>query len=532
LLHEQGHQDLWSEILRLSSYSVRTRLGLIVVSALLALALIAGLGLLGLRQASMAAGGIVEKQLPASALIGDLRAGVGQLRRFEKDVILHTGDPKGIESYMPRWEKAMQQSLSTLTRLEELLDTEGRTTTTALRKGLDAYGKGFTDVSARLQRGEFGDATYANQAMEPLKTEIRGLDDKLGKLVLQVSERASAERAGLQAMQKQQILKQLAAVVVVAVAMILLAWQLVRSITGPLARAEQALARLAEGDLSQSVESDGRDELARMMQRLAEAQTALRELVQTIQGNAQSVSTASAQIAAGNADLSARTERQAASLQQTAASMEQLAATVKAGAETARLADGVAKSAHDSAQQGGAVVAQVVQTMAEIQAASRRIADITSVIDGIAFQTNILALNAAVEAARAGEQGRGFAVVASEVRALAQRSSEAAREIKSLIGSSVERVEAGHLLVERAGNTMGEVVSQVRRVTDLMSEISTAVSEQQQGITQVGQAVSELDQATQQNSALVEESAAASDSLRQQAERLTAVASVFKLQTS
>jgi methyl-accepting chemotaxis protein len=255
---------------------------------------------------------------------------------------------------------------------------------------------------------------------------------------------------------------------------------------------------------------------------------ALVDLVGSVRAGVENVSTASAEIAQGNADLSSRTEQQAASLQQTAASMEQLTSTVRASADNARQANQLAQGASSTAVRGGEVVAKVVHTMSDIQSSSNRIAEIISVIDGIAFQTNILALNAAVEAARAGEQGRGFAVVASEVRTLAQRSAEAARQIKTLISDSVEKVQAGDALVQEAGATMTDVVAQVKRVSELIAEITAAAGEQRQGIEQVGGAVSLLDQTTQQNAALVEQSAAAAESLKQQARKLAEVVSAFK----
>jgi methyl-accepting chemotaxis protein len=248
-----------------------------------------------------------------------------------------------------------------------------------------------------------------------------------------------------------------------------------------------------------------------------------------VRGVVDGISTASTQIASGNHDLSARTEQTASNLQQTASSMEELTGTLRQSAESASQANQLASSAAEVAQRGGAVVSQVVTTMGEINASSKRIADIIGVIDGIAFQTNILALNAAVEAARAGEQGRGFAVVASEVRSLAQRSAEAAKEIKALIGVSVDRVEIGTQLVQDAGSTMGEIVASVRRVTDMIGEITAAAAEQSQGVGQVNSAVNQLDQMTQQNAALVEESAAAAQSLKEQAERLSEVVGTFRL---
>jgi len=306
---------------------------------------------------------------------------------------------------------------------------------------------------------------------------------------------------------------------------------LVRGITRSIEQAMEAANAVAQGDLSREIRSQGRDEMAHLLRSLATMQDGLRQVVNRVRQGSESVSTASAEIAQGNSDLSARTESQASALEETAASMEELGPTVKQNADNARQANQLAQSASTVAVKGGEVVAQVVDTMKGINDSSRRIADIISVIDGIAFQTNILALNAAVEAARAGEQGRGFAVVAGEVRNLASRSAEAAKEIKQLINDSVGRVEQGTELVDQAGHTMQEVVASIRRVTDIMGEISAASAEQSAGVSQVGEAVTQMDQATQQNAALVEEMAAAASSLRSQAQDLVQIVGVFKLDT-
>jgi methyl-accepting chemotaxis protein len=316
----------------------------------------------------------------------------------------------------------------------------------------------------------------------------------------------------------------------VAVVMgLVFAWLATRSITQPIRRAVESAEAIAAGNLAHAVVATGSDETAQLLHALSAMKANLARIVGHVREGSESVSTASAEIAEGNHDLSARTESQASALQQTAASMDQLSATVDRNADNARQANQLAQSASSVAMQGGDVVAQVVDTMKGINDSSRKIADIISVIDGIAFQTNILALNAAVEAARAGEQGRGFAVVASEVRSLAGRSADAAKEIKTLINDSVVRVEQGSALVDRAGSTMTEVVSSIRRVTDLMGEISSASSEQSSGVTQVGNAVTQMDQATQQNAALVEEMAAAASSLRAQAQDLVRTVAVFQL---
>jgi methyl-accepting chemotaxis protein len=302
------------------------------------------------------------------------------------------------------------------------------------------------------------------------------------------------------------------------------------AITRPLHKAVDAANLIGAGDLSNHIETTGADETSDMLRSLSNMQTYLAQTVNQVRSSASSVAGASTQIAQGNQELSHRTEQQASSLEETAASMEELSSTVSQNADNARQANQLAQEASVVAMKGGEVVGEVVQTMKGINDSSRRIADIISVIDGIAFQTNILALNAAVEAARAGEQGRGFAVVASEVRNLAQRSAEAAKEIKNLITASVEHVGKGTALVDQAGTTMQEVVSSIRRVTDIMGEISSASAEQSAGVSQVGEAVTQMDQATQQNAALVEESAAAADMLRQQAQDLVQAVAVFKLQ--
>jgi methyl-accepting chemotaxis protein len=311
-----------------------------------------------------------------------------------------------------------------------------------------------------------------------------------------------------------------------------LGWLVTRSITSQLGGEPGEASALAQavagGDLTVKVELRGGDTTS-MMAHLKEMQESLVKVVSNVRTGAEGVSNASAEIASGNNDLSARTEAQASSLEETAASMEELSATVKQNADIARQANQLALNASSVAAKGGDVVGQVVNTMKDINDSSRKIADIISVIDGIAFQTNILALNAAVEAARAGEQGRGFAVVASEVRTLAGRSADAAKEIKTLINSSVERVEQGTAQVDEAGVTMSEVVSSIKRVTDLMGDISAASNEQAAGVAQVGEAVVQMDQVTQQNAALVEEMAAAASSLKSQAQELVQVVAVFKL---
>ena len=319
---------------------------------------------------------------------------------------------------------------------------------------------------------------------------------------------------------------------VIALLCLVLGYIITRSITGPIQKSLSLAESVAKGDLTTQVEIKGKDETAQLLTSLKAMQYSLSQLVGGVRQSAESLASASAQIAQGNQDLSGRTESQASALQQTAASMEQLSSTVKHNAANARQADLLAVSASSVAVQGGEVVGRVVQTMRGINESSKKISDIISVIESIAFQTNILALNAAVEAARAGEQGRGFAVVATEVRSLASRSADAAKEIKRLINDSVTRVEEGTALVDQAGSTMTEVVGAIKRVTDIMGEIRAASGEQSAGVSQVEEAVSKMDHATQQNAALVEEMAAAAGSLNAQAEDLVQSVAVFKFDTN
>ncbi|EEH4586499.1 methyl-accepting chemotaxis protein [Salmonella enterica subsp. enterica serovar 4,[5],12:i:-] len=321
----------------------------------------------------------------------------------------------------------------------------------------------------------------------------------------------------------------LVSVLIAVLVVIIAVWFGIKLLIAPMNRLIESIRHIASGDLVKRIDVEGSNEMGQLAENLRHMQSELMRTVGDVRNGANAIYSGASEIAMGNNDLSSRTEQQAASLEETAASMEQLTATVKQNAENARQASHLALSASETAQKGGKVVDNVVQTMRDIASSSQKIADIISVIDGIAFQTNILALNAAVEAARAGEQGRGFAVVAGEVRNLAQRSAQAAREIKSLIEDSVSRVDVGSTLVESAGETMDEIVNAVTRVTDIMGEIASASDEQSRGIDQVGLAVAEMDRVTQQNASLVEESAAAAAALEEQASRLTQAVAVFRI---
>ena len=379
------------------------------------------------------------------------------------------------------------------------------------RKGFDAFKAAQFDPTA-------GDAAVA------------GMDREPARLLAEAGSKIAAESASVSAKAAAQAhrasLVSIVLMLVAGAAGIAIGVWFSRRITRPVDYA----VGVAEGDLTSPVRVAGRDEIAQLMKALGAMQGSLASVVGNVRSNSESVATASSQISHGAHDLSARTEEQAAALQQAAASMDQLGSTVRQNAENALSANQLALGASMVARKGGDVVGEVVETMKGINESSRRIVDIIGVIDGIAFQTNILALNAAVEAARAGEQGRGFAVVASEVRSLAQRSADAAKEIKSLISASVTRVQHGTQLVDRAGETMTEIVNSIARVTDIMGEISAASTEQSTGVSQIGEAILQMDQATQQNAALVEESAAAAESLKDQAQQLVQVVAVFKLE--
>ena len=439
-----------------------------------------------------------------------------------------SSDPSVRVAFKEINDKAIAQITELQKQLKEMPQTDAETQQMAK---IAAERKIVLDTSAEItKKKEAGDHDSARalamggfaQAVETYMQSLRGFVTLQEQAAQATRERLSAER------------RKTATVAAGVVGLIILGalfgtFALVGSIRRPLGEAIALADSIAGGDLSPRPAVNRGDEMGDLMRALQTMTAALGRVVQQVHTASDSIRTASTEIASGNQDLSARTEQTASSLQQTASSMEQLTGTVKQSADSARQANQLASSAAEVAARGGSVVSQVVTTMDEINASSKKISDIIGVIDGIAFQTNILALNAAVEAARAGEQGRGFAVVASEVRSLAQRSADAAKEIKALIGASVDRVEAGSRLVADAGKTMSEIVGSVQRVSDIIGEITAASSEQSDGIGQINTAVTQLDQMTQQNSALVEESAAAAESLKDQAARLAQAVGTFRL---
>jgi methyl-accepting chemotaxis protein len=491
------------------------RLGIGFGSLLVLLLLVAGLSANALRAQGSRVQDIVGVKNEKLALANSMLESINSLAIQARTVTLLT-DVKAIDDEM----KVMAQSKGRYEKGEAALSALIAQDATAQEQALlKEIAEGAKKTIPLMERAAKEGATGAGvEATMTLTEAVRPVEAVWRQKV--------AELIGI----VQQQNTEAAGEVLAAQQRVLLAWRTTRSITGPVGRAVKVAERIAQGDLTSTVEIHGNDEIGRLLQAIHGMQDRLRELVGDIRQSADSIQTASTEVAVGNQDLSHRTEQTASSLQQAASSMHQLTATVNQSAESASQANQMASSASSVAQRGGQVVAQVVATMEEINHSSRKIADIIGVIDGIAFQTNILALNAAVEAARAGEQGRGFAVVAGEVRSLAQRSAEAAKEIKGLIGTSVDKVEAGTRLVSDAGSTMNEIVASVKRVSDIIGEITAAAAEQSTGLGEVNGSVGQLDQMTQQNAALVEQSAAAAESLKGQAARLAELVSVFRLQ--
>jgi methyl-accepting chemotaxis protein len=463
-----------------------------------------------------------------AALADQWRAQV-QLNAARALAIAQAGGAAEIEKFFAPQMKATSDSISVAQKdlTENIASEKGKALLAEVGVKRDAYVAVRKDVLAKFKAGDAaGGRTLLDSQMVPAAGAYVGSLENLSAFQQTLVDEGLSRLEAATARTQLTMFVLLAAAVAAAA---FFGWRVTRSITQPLASTVAATGRIAAGDLSGTVAVGGRDEMSDMQRSLAEMQASLARLVTELRQGSESIGTASAEIASGGQDLSQRTEQTAGRLQQAASSLEELTGTVGHTADAARSANTLASSASEAAQHGGAVVAQVVSTMDDIKASSQKIADIIGTIDGIAFQTNILALNAAVEAARAGEQGRGFAVVASEVRSLAQRSATAAREIKALIGNSVERVDAGALLVSQAGSAMGDIVSRVQRVSDIIAEISSAAGEQSTGIGQVNTAVTELDSMTQQNAALVEQSAAAAESLREQAQRLAAAVDRFRL---
>ncbi|SFN17919.1 methyl-accepting chemotaxis protein [Variovorax sp. OV329] len=471
---------------------------------------------------------IADNWMPSTRSLLEMKASMARFRQQEVQFVgaLTEDDftyyEKGMAEGWERWMKFRSA-------YEKLVSSpEEKSIFAEYLKNMDAYAQEHKKivVATRAQREGQADSLSRGESLR-IYREMMSLLDKMVQLNVDGGEAASDTASRVYANSRNLILGILLVCVVLGM---LLALTIARIVAKPLTEAVRVAQAVAGGDLGSRIEVNTRDETGQLLGALREMNTSLVRIVSEVRTGTDTIATASGQIASGNQDLSSRTEEQASSLEQTAASMEQLTSTVKQNADNARQANQLAVSASEVAVKGGTVVGQVVDTMASINASSKKIVDIIGVIDGIAFQTNILALNAAVEAARAGEQGRGFAVVASEVRNLAQRSAAAAKEIKGLIDDSVGKVQAGSELVGEAGHTMQEIVGSVKRVTDIMGEITAASLEQTQGIDQINQAISQMDQVTQQNAALVEEAAAAAQSLQEQAGSLVQAVSVFRIE--
>jgi len=515
----------------LQNFTIRTRMLGAIAMVLVLLAGVSAAGWYGLSRLEASGRAFVTTTHADAVLLSDLRMALGNVRRYEKDLLLNHAVTEEAASYAAKWRKAVADAhLQTQRITAGGRNDPGAQLAGEMDKLLTEYAGRAEPVAKQVLAGGFYSASAANEALKPAKESIRQVEDRGAKLAEQLVAARQAEEA-----QRADIVKQafilFGAAALLAIALVVpLTLINMNSICRPIAAAKALAEKIASGDLTSPITVEGRDESAGLLRALASMQDSLRALVGQVRSATDGIHTASAEIATGTLDLSSRTEQTASNLQHTASSMEQLTGTVKQSADSARQANQLATSAAEVAARGGVVVSQVVATMDAINASSKQIADIIGVIDGIAFQTNILALNAAVEAARAGEQGRGFAVVASEVRSLAQRSASAAKEIKSLIDTSVEKVQGGSQLVADAGRTMNEIVGSVQRVSDMIGEITAAAAEQSDGIGQVNSAVAQLDQMTQQNAALVEQSSAAAASLKDQATRLAGVVGTFTLQ--
>ena len=510
-------------------FSIRTRMMGAIGVVLILLTVVGGAGWWGIGRLHALNENFIENAFEETLTLSRLQVSLGDMGRIEKDMIIAYEKPEEVIKNKARWLATRDEAQR---QLEVLLSGEedaGKVLVVQMKEQLEKYVAAVEPVTRQLESNGYDSATVANRMLNRAHASYGELLQSLKQLEeVLMAEAAAARQAGQDASRQTLMLFGLAVGLAVLV-VVPTTLSNMTSICRPLDEAQRLASAIAQGDLTQPVHAIGKDETASLMRALGDMQSSLARIVGEVRNSTDSIGTASQQIASGNQDLSSRTEQAASNLQQTAASMEELTSTVRQSADAARQATQMAVANAEVAVRGGRVVGEVVTTMDEINHSSKKIGDIIGVIDGIAFQTNILALNAAVEAARAGEQGRGFAVVAAEVRNLAQRSAQAAKEIKGLIETSVGKVEDGSRLVAQAGSTISEIVANAEKVSAFISDITTAAGEQSQGIGQVNVAVTQLDQMTQQNAALVEESAAAAESLKDQAARLADVVRVFRL---
>ena len=513
----------------LRRFTIRTRMVGAVVIVLVMFAIVGATGLLGGQKLTGLNAEIMDLANGEQHRVASMRSHLASVRLHEKQMVIDYENGVLVLQHRERWAKEIEATRKAFSAMLEGAEDEDNKIVRGSLEQITAYVKSSEPVLQQIQNGAYDNARTVDKMLARAKQSIASVEADVEKVDAIVTAKAAALEARFQQAIKTIALVFCAVLGVVVALVVPLTLINSRSITGPIDNARNVAQAIAAGDLTRPIVVEGKDEAGQLLAALAQMQEWLRQVVGDVRGSSSNIEIASREVASGNTDLSVRTEQTASSLQKTASAMEQLTGTVSQSADAARQASQLAGSAADVAQRGGKVVAQVVSTMDEISRSSKRIADIIGTIDGIAFQTNILALNAAVEAARAGEQGRGFAVVASEVRSLAQRSAEAAKEIKSLIGTSVEKVESGSRLVADAGSTMTEIVASVQRVADIIGEVMAATGEQSQGIGAINGSIADLDQMTQQNAALVEESAAAAESLKEQAARLATLVAAFNI---
>ena len=508
-------------------FTIRMRMVGAIVMVMVLLGLLGSAGMMGMLRIYGMSEDFVAHSFTKTGALGELRGAMGAIRQHEKDMIIQYEKPEAVKAAHGQWLVSLEKAKKVAAQFQG--DGPEVAIAADIAKRLDSYRDQFASVARQLEAGGYDTATIANRMSGKAVAEFNEADkrmDALGDSLRQGVEAAVQQQHDIANQTKWMFVLAVVITIVVVVPLTLLNMV---SICRPLERARQVAQGIARGDLSQRIEAEGRDEVADLLRALSDMQQSLGGIVSQVRNASSNIATASQEIAMGNQDLSARTELTASNAQEAVASLAQLTATVEQTASSSQMANQLAASASGTATRGGTVVQQAVSSMHEISSSSRKIGDIIGLIDSIAFQTNILALNAAVEAARAGEQGRGFAVVAGEVRSLAQRSAAAASEIKGLISNSVAAVDGGVRHVEEAGGAMKEIVASVQRVGDIIGEISAASSEQSSGIGQVNGSVGEIDRMTQQNAALVEQSAAAAESMREQAARLSELVSQFRL---
>ena len=515
--------------MKLANFSIGKRLaaGFGVIGALLVLLALVGSFMLDRMKASSDT--IVEERMPRIEAAQALLSDVNDIAIALRNVML-SADPADRTQQVQQVLEARAGIDKTLVYFDRTLDRpKGRALLAQMQQENALYVAGQDKIVKFVSDGDLeGARAYLSDELRPILGRLKGAAKELIGFQKTLTGQAADDAAGAYT-QSRLLTWSLGAFALVFAGVV--AWAITGSIVKPVRRALEVANTVAAGDLTSTIDVDTRDETGQLLAALKAMNESLARTVGMVRAGTETIATAANEVAAGSQDLSSRTEQQASALEETASSMEEMTSTVRQSADHARQANELAHNASSIARQGGAVIGQVVTTMDEIRSSADKIGEITSVIDGIAFQTNILALNAAVEAARAGEQGRGFAVVATEVRNLAQRSAHAAKEIKELIGNSSAKVQDGSALVAQAGSTMADIVASVEKVTGIMGEISTAATEQTAGIEQISQAIGQMDAVTQQNAALVEESAAASETMREQAANLAASVAVFRVAT-